>query len=241
MAYTFRARVRYSECDSDGILTPFSIVNYMQDCSTFQSEHLGLGVDYLKKVHRAWLLSAWHIIIDRYPRFGETIEAGTFAYEFKGIYGMRRFFLRAENGDYLVRADSLWFQYDTEHRLPVKPEEAMAEPYLRGKEAEDPGMPPLEKAVRKLPLPKGAKAGLPITVLPHFLDSNQHVNNARYIDLAEEAAGAQRPREIEAAYQHAAVLGDVITPYVGKKENDSLTVNLAMPDGKPYAVVRLGY
>lgn len=240
MAYTFRARVRYSECDSEGFLTPFSIVNYMQDCSTFHSEHLGIGVRCLKEVHRAWLLSAWHIVIDRYPVFNEVIETGTFAYDFKGIYGMRHFFIRDDAGNYLVRADSLWFHYNTEEGIPVKPEPALSEPYLQGKEAEDPGMPPLAPANRKLAPPKEGKQGTPILVLPHFLDSNQHVNNARYIDLAQEAAGIFRPKEIAAAYQHAAVLGDQIIPLVGEKTSDGvISIGLDMPDKKPYAVVKM--
>ena len=42
--YTFDSRIRYSETDSEGKLTMASIINYFQDCSTFQSEDLGLGV-----------------------------------------------------------------------------------------------------------------------------------------------------------------------------------------------------
>ena len=41
--YTFDSRIRYSETDSEGKLTMASIINYFQDCSTFQSEDLGLG------------------------------------------------------------------------------------------------------------------------------------------------------------------------------------------------------
>ena len=53
MPYTFRSKVRYSECDREGRLTPFSVINYFQDCSTFQSEDLGVGVKYLSEKKRA--------------------------------------------------------------------------------------------------------------------------------------------------------------------------------------------
>ena len=36
--YTFNSRVRYSEVDSDARLTLDGIINYMQDCTNFQSE-----------------------------------------------------------------------------------------------------------------------------------------------------------------------------------------------------------
>ena len=41
--YTFDSRVRYSETDSGGKLTMASLINYFQDCSTFQAEELGVG------------------------------------------------------------------------------------------------------------------------------------------------------------------------------------------------------
>ena len=44
--YTFESRIRYSETDSEGKLTMASLINYFQDCSTFQSEDHGLGLDY---------------------------------------------------------------------------------------------------------------------------------------------------------------------------------------------------
>lgn len=46
--YTFESRVRFSEVDHTEMLTLPSLVNYFQDCSTFQSEDIGLGIDVLK-------------------------------------------------------------------------------------------------------------------------------------------------------------------------------------------------
>ena len=47
--YTFNSRVRYSEVDSDARLTLDGIINYMQDCTNFQSEDLGVGLDFHKE------------------------------------------------------------------------------------------------------------------------------------------------------------------------------------------------
>ena len=57
--YSFKSRVRYSEINRDGLLDIPAVLNYFQDCSTFQSEQLGVGVDYLKKEKKAWVLSSW--------------------------------------------------------------------------------------------------------------------------------------------------------------------------------------
>ncbi|MCI7263363.1 MAG: thioesterase, partial [Clostridiaceae bacterium] len=89
--YTFESRVRYSETDEYGRLTVNGIMNYLQDCSTFQSEDLGLGIRYLEEKKKAWWLNSWQIVIDRQPRFAERIRISTWPHGFKGIYGYRNF------------------------------------------------------------------------------------------------------------------------------------------------------
>ena len=42
--YAFDSRIRYSETDSEGYLTLDALLNYFQDCSTFHSEDVGLGI-----------------------------------------------------------------------------------------------------------------------------------------------------------------------------------------------------
>lgn len=45
--YELNSRVRYSETDIDAKLSLTGIMNYMQDCSTMQSEDAGVGIGYL--------------------------------------------------------------------------------------------------------------------------------------------------------------------------------------------------
>ena len=55
--YTFDSRIRYSEIDRSGRLSIPAVVDYFQDCSAFQSEELGVGVEYLANKKRAWILN----------------------------------------------------------------------------------------------------------------------------------------------------------------------------------------
>ena len=66
--YTFQSKVRYSELDPERKLSIASIVDYFQDCSTFHSEQLGVGIDYLEERSLVWVMSYWQIVIDRYPK-----------------------------------------------------------------------------------------------------------------------------------------------------------------------------
>ena len=50
--YTFESRIRFSEADHTEKITLPGIINYFQDCSIFQSESIGLGLDYLSEKKR---------------------------------------------------------------------------------------------------------------------------------------------------------------------------------------------
>ena len=114
MSYSFKGRVRYSEIGEDGCLTLPGIQNYYQDCCTFQSEEIGQGMEALEERQRAWVLSSWQIVVNRYPGLGETIVASTAPYGFKGFLGMRNFTLKTEDGELLSYANSIWTNIDTE-------------------------------------------------------------------------------------------------------------------------------
>ena len=67
--YTFDSRVRYSEIDHQGTMTLPALINYFQDCSTFQSESLGLGMKALREKKKAWVLSYWQVVVT-FPKTG---------------------------------------------------------------------------------------------------------------------------------------------------------------------------
>lgn len=175
MVYEFESRVRYSEVDERQDLTLHGIINYFQDCSTFQSEELGLGIGYLAERHRAWLLSSWQIVIDKVPVFGEKIRVQTWAYGFKAFCGDRNFCILDEAGNKIVRANSLWIFVDTETGRPVKPDKEQLEGYPLGERLE------MDYAPRKIALPEEMEQRESFSVLRHQLDTNHHVNNGQYV------------------------------------------------------------
>ena len=97
--YSYRSRIRYSELDETGHLRLESLLDYFQDCSTFHSEDIGLGVDYLREQHLVWVLSSWQIVVERYPGLGESVVIGTVPYEIKGFIGFRNFLMTDEKGN----------------------------------------------------------------------------------------------------------------------------------------------
>lgn len=231
MSYSFKGRVRYSEIGENGCLTLPGIQDYYQDCCTFQSEEIGQGMDVLEKRKRAWVLSSWQIVVNRYPRLGENIVAATAPYGFKGFLGMRNFTLKTEEGELLSWANSIWTNIDTQTGLPARLTEEDVKGYVLDEKLN------MDYAPRKIALPADMEKEEPFAIQKHHLDTHHHVNNCQYIRMAADylpegfVIGQMR-----AEYKKQALLGDVFYPAV-KLENGKITVALCCENGEPYAVI----
>lgn len=207
--YSYQSRIRYSELDETGHLKIESLLDYFQDCSTFHSEDIGLGVEYLKERHMVWVMSSWQIVVSRYPKLGETVTVGTAPYEFKGFIGFRNFLMEDQEGGRLACANTVWSLIDTESGRPVKPTARMLEGYVLEPKLE------MEYAPRKIAVPDGAETGEPIVVRKHHLDMNHHVNNGQYIRMAMDAlSGNGGIRQLRAEYKKQVYLNDVLIPHM---------------------------
>lgn len=229
--YTFDSRIRYSETDSEGKLTLSGLLNYFQDCTTFHSEELGLGLSYMKDLNMVWVLSAWQIVPERYPNLGEKVTIGTLPYEFRMFMGSRNFVMLDEKGEYLAKANSLWSLIDTTTGKPVAPPQEMIDGYKVEERI------PMDYAGRKIPVPEGGSLQEAIPVEKHHLDTNHHVNNGQYVAIAAEFLPEDCVIcQMRAEYKKQAFLGDVFYPYVVSAGN-LVTVSIQDENGKPFAVV----
>ena len=231
--YEFPGRVRYSEIDHHGTMTLPALINYFQDCSTFHSEAVGLGMERLKQDKKAWVLTYWQVIVSRYPKLGETITTGTFATEFKGLYGKRNFYMKDGNGEIVACANSLWAFMDLKKGRPVRPEVEHIDPYG----VHEPLDMPYEG--RKIAMPDSCEDYEPFPVRRYHIDTNEHVNNCQYVQMALEFLPAETTvHQLRVDYKKSAVLGDIIYPRMSA-ETERTVVELCDEGGKPYAVIEI--
>lgn len=231
--YSYQSRIRYSELDTEGYLRIESLLNYFQDCTTFHSEDIGRGVNYLKEKHTVWVLGSWQVVVDRYPRLGERVTVATAPYDFKGFMGYRNFLLTDESGKRLACANTLWTLIDTDSGRPVRPTEEMIAPYTLEEKLD------MEYAPRKIAIPGEPVKGESVVINPHHLDTNHHVNNAQYVEIAKEVLPDDFCiGELRVEYKKAAVMGDYMTPRISKTDEGYVVV-LSDPEGSAHAVIWL--
>ena len=228
--YQFESRVRFSETDKERKLALEAIVDYFQDCSTFQSEDLGVGFEYLLPQKLTWVLSYWHIVVEEYPKLGEKINVCTLPYDFKGFMGKRNFYMEKE-GKRIVKADSLWTLINIEKMLPMKVSEEILQAYPHEEKIE------MEYLPRKIAIQGEEEVRESLIIQKQHLDCNNHVNNGQYIKIASVYLPDDfKIVQMRAEYKSQAHLGDVIFPYIYKEDN-KMIVSLCNEEKKPYVVV----
>ena len=230
--YYFDSRVRFSETAEDLSLTPGSMIDYLQDCSTLHAEDSGVGILYMKERHQAWILISWQIQIRKMPVLSERIRTKTWAYAFQGFFGKRNYTIEDVHGNEYVRAMGLWVLMDMEKGVPMRVPQEMIDAYGTAPKLD------MEVVSRKIQMPsENIREEEPFHVGKQHLDTNHHVNNAQYISLAADyLPGGFRIAGIQAEYRMQAKLGDLIRPHIAPTPN-GYAVALDNEGGKPFAVI----
>lgn len=233
--YQRQSRVRYSEVDQKGNLTIVSLINYLQDCCSFQAEDLGVGLDYLRDRHLGWYITYWEIKIHSLPKMGEHIRISTWPVFFKGMFGSRNFKLESSEEETMdkeyVRADSFWVLMDLENSRPARLTEDITGRYETN--------PPLdgEWQGRKIKPFDDFNQIKTMEVMPVHLDTNYHMNNAYYIEIARDVLPQERKiYGIRCEYKKPALLGDKIV--ISSSENEAaVQVKLASENDEVFSMI----
>ncbi len=250
--YSFNSKIRYTECDMDCILTVESLINYFQDCSTFQTQLGPATMEAMAEQGLAWVINSWQVVINRLPKLGEDVVIGTVPYQLRGMIGCRNFFMRTVEGEDLAIANSVWALINLEKGTPGRIDDSIIATYPLDEKL------PMDYAPRKIASPKDAAVYIADDkrVGMHHLDTNNHVNNGQYIRIALQACGQVADREnlpeirnlsgsttdlqIRAEYKQQAHLGDVIHPEVYVfSEGVGCAIYLNDDNGEPYAIVEI--
>lgn len=224
--------VRYSDIGSDQKMSVPAVLDLLQDCCTFHSEKVGVGISFLQQAQRAWVLSFLQVKITRYPAMGESVRTYTWPSDFKNFLGYRNFKIEGMSQELIACAHSIWVYIDIKSGRPVRLPEDVRQRYQLYNEPCQ-----LECTSRKINLPEEMQSKEPVRVSRFLIDTNQHVNNSKYVMLAGEylpvgfCVGTLRVE-----YKKAAVLSDVIYPRVYETARQVI-VSLENHIGESYAII----
>ena len=198
--YVYREEI---EIPREG-LSARELFRILQEAAAAHSRALGYGETEMEALGVMWVVVRYYVTALRYPHGGERVTVETWPGQTRHGMCPRFTLFRDAAGEIILSGSCLWAVVDRESRQMVSPHERGVdiEPLTTGLEAR------LPAAIRRPVTDR--ECGF--TVPPEYLDTNGHMNNTRYFDLAEQCTGlraAERGlREVTAEYLNEALCGE---------------------------------
>jgi medium-chain acyl-[acyl-carrier-protein] hydrolase len=201
------------EVDFEGLARPTALLNFLQDAAGEHAALLGWSVIDLRKRNMTWVLSRTHVLVHRYPAWGERIEVLTWPSGRRGLFALRDFEVADADGNTVLVGTTSWMVLDLARKQAIKVDAVVPNDYLLDRRA-------LADDFSPLPVLAAAEREVRFTVEAGHLDLNRHVNNTVYIQWALEAVPKdilfhRRPVVIEVSYRAEAFHGDAVLSRLG--------------------------
>lgn len=231
--FEIKRTVGCSNVGVDGKLTLGSAIDFMQDCSMFQLNSLKTLMKYFDYHNLGMYLVSRQIGIVRMPVYGENLIIRTWIYECNRVYGYRNTIVYNEDGCPCITTYAIGAFIDLSTNRPFCMPDDMIQGVLMCEKF------PMEYLPRKIAIPKNeAMVANPTTVLKYHLDYNNHVNNSKYVSIAEEYLPEDfKAKRIRVEYKVPAKYKDILMPYIYRINSNSITIDLCNEQGITYAII----
>ena len=212
-------RIRSSECDEKDIIRLAPLWDIMQDAANEQARLIGAAFEDMHAKGMAWALIRMEAKIDRYPKYGESIDVVTYPAGYSKLYAIRHYHIIDGEGHEIAFANSTWIVVDKKNKRPQRVGKFFANIF----HDEYTG-----KLCSKLEEAPELEYKRDIVAEYSDIDPNRHVNNARYINWVENEFAGRRINYINANYINETKLGTSIEVWTSKGD-----IELRTKDGKP--------
>ena len=204
-------RIRITEVDAHSQLTIPALNGLLQEMAWRHSVVEKVSVHELSAQHNiSWVLSRLKIWIDRLPNYDETITVKTYVQGVDKYFYHRDFKVIDADGIEIIRANSVWGLMDiVKRRLTSIPEWMIAITQISTEK-------PVEKVSGKIAGIKEVEIEKCFDIRWHDIDSNQHVNNTKYVEWLMESVPTEvlnngTLSSIDMIFKNESILGDKIT------------------------------
>lgn len=210
--------VKWHEIDCDMNLRPYSFMNMAQETANVHSAMLKFGYKELIALNQTWVLSRIKIQYLRPPKWGDKVSMETWHKGKQGLFWLRDFEVRGEQGELMAVATSSWVIMNLQtRRIERKTIFETSSDVVDLAHNVDAVAEPCDKIV---PFPE-LEFEREHHVTYSDIDFNLHANNAKYIQwlmdgISLEFLKEHTFKEVQVNYISEAKFGDKIALY--KKE-----------------------
>jgi medium-chain acyl-[acyl-carrier-protein] hydrolase len=231
-SFTKKYEIHYYEVNSRLRCKLSSIINFICDIGTQQSEELGGGIEYCTENNCAWVFYKYDIKMHRYPMFGDIISITTYPIGFKKFYGLRKYEIRDQENNLIGEALALFFLINIEKRRPIRIQAEQYDIYgVDGDVDYDISMDKIERGDEE-------QYNKQFGIRYGDIDSNNHVNNVKYVEWAIEAVPIEvvenyNIKRIKVNFEKETTYGDTVSTSATIK-------NVGNNNLKSYHIIRNG-
>ena len=112
--------IRSYEADAQGNATMPLLCRFMQESASNHAEHLGFGISWLAENNFAWFLTRQLVVMDTYPKLGETIQVRTWPKGRDRLLWYRDYKILDSDDTVIGRAATAWLVIDLDRRRPKR-------------------------------------------------------------------------------------------------------------------------
>ena len=225
-------KIYCSQMREGNVMGNSGIIDLLQDTSDLHLMNHPVLAPFFRETGSVMFLTNRQVDIIRRPEYGEQVHTKTWTYELNRMYGFRNTIILGEKGDLCVRSIAGGAFMDLKNGRPMR---VSADLIAQVKVYDKLDM---EYLPRKIAIPEGVPAvSCQVPIRRSDIDMNDHVNNARYLDITDELFDECRnAKRLRVEYKMPAKRGDIV--FADRYDTDSgCVVVLRDEGGKVYCTV----
>lgn len=201
--------VRFCEVDPQARVTPVALLNYLLETTLVYSRSIGRSAGELAEQGLAWVMTRFHLRLDRYPHWEQRVHVRAWGSKMKGIIAIWEYHILDDAGETLGAATTRWIMIDMKRRRPTRLADWLVEAYHINPRRL------IDDKFEDLPPVLSTECSRTFHVRLSDLDPNQHANSASYLDWCLETCPSEVqetmvPRSIELAFKQETGPGEPV-------------------------------
>jgi len=223
--------LRYFEMNKFGEASSTTILTLLEETAADHCYSINHSLYDLEKQNVGWVLLSGIMQMDRYPAYKEKITIRTWLSAYSTVKGFRENIIYDEQGRVIGKAKGLWLFFDINKRRPIPIFDVFKEKWSFCKEE------CIQYDVTKKIAAIDSSIHTKEFKVGRFdVDTNQHVNNIRYLQwlmesISEEISDNLYLSVIDGRFIAEAQLADIIISFFEKDINDNSYIHTIKTQG----------
>ena len=186
-----------------------AILKYLENIACSHSDEVGYGINTIETTKVVWVLLDWKFKVIERPTYGQTINVKTWSRKMERSCAYRDFEVYDEEGNILALATTKWAFLNADTRKIQRIPDTLESEYQS-----EPERKVFEEEIEKIHEPSDEQDSIQLKIRRTDIDTNNHVNNLNYLDLAYEILPKdiyeQDLKNIRITYKHQIEPGETV-------------------------------